>query len=133
MCSKAGEDGPLLFPFVNISCRRRSAMQMLRSFESFSSPQTLDEWKMGIAVLVYVTVQAGSETALRRDSFSKEPCVLPRSNEKPAGMDWADLFDAGWARCHRQSSLPIRAGVSGRGSEGLTTKSMFQKKKCWRQ
>lgn len=21
MCSKAGEDGPLLFPFVNISCR----------------------------------------------------------------------------------------------------------------
>lgn len=27
--------------------------------ESLSNPQTLDEWMMGIAVLVYVTVQVG--------------------------------------------------------------------------
>jgi hypothetical protein len=46
--------------------------------ESLSSSQALAEWKMGIAMVVYVTVQVGSETALRRDSFLREPLCSPR-------------------------------------------------------
>lgn len=77
MCSKAGESEPFYFLLSTIMSTTICNADAEVIVKSVSNPQTLDEWMMGIAVLVYVTVQVGSETALQRDSFSKEPYVLP--------------------------------------------------------
>lgn len=77
MCSKTGESEPFYFLLSTMMLAAICNADTEVIVESLSNPQTLDEWMMGIAVLVYVTVQVGSETALQRDSFSKEPCVLP--------------------------------------------------------
>lgn len=108
MCSKTGESEPFYFLLSTTMLAAICNADAEVIVESLLNPQTLDEWMMGIAVLVYVTVQVGSETALQRDSFSKEPYVPPQSNGKPSGMDYVDLLDAGWARCHRQSSVPTQ-------------------------